>query len=104
MLWEYHLCSILIFWEGVAILHFFEGHWPMHEIQVQAFQSQVGQSFPAGCFNVLRLGISAPEFAYNKHLTSGAVSLVEGCLEAGSNLSFIGVQWSAINVSIANLE
>ena len=76
----------------------------MHEIQVQAFQPQVSQSFPAGRLDIFRLGVSAPELTYNKHLTSGAVSLVEGCLEAGSNLSFIGVQWSAINVSIANLE
>lgn len=47
-----------------------KSHGPVHEVEIQVGETQVGQTGPACLFNILGIMFGVPEFGSHKHLVT----------------------------------
>ena len=76
----------------------------MDEIEVNIVQAQVCQGLLAGWLHILWLVAGVPQLADHKDVTAGAIAFFEGCLEPSTNLGFISIHGSTVDMAVADLQ
>jgi len=75
---------------------------PMDHVNVQIFQLQIFQCFPAGFLNVIMILIS--QFADNDKILSRDNAVFNDSFQGFTNMGLVAVNFSAIDEAVAILD
>mmetsp|Transcript_51246 Transcript_51246/g.81659 ORF Transcript_51246/g.81659 Transcript_51246/m.81659 type:complete len:213 (-) Transcript_51246:225-863(-) len=81
----------------------FECQWPVHEIQIDVFQSQIGQCLFQCRHYVVRMMLGVPQLGSHEDVFSFDAS-VQCCLDALPDFLFIAVGGRRVNVSVSDSQ